>query len=92
MITIKNDNQIDIMRKAGKIVGDTLKMLEEHSRVGVNTKYLDNLAYEYIKKQNAYPSFLGHDGFPSSICTSIDDEVVHGVPSKKNNIKRRHAT
>lgn len=83
MITIKNDNQINTMRKAGEIVRDVLNMLTEHAKQGINTKYLDSLAYDYIKRQNAYPSFLGHGGFPGSICTSIDDEVVHGVPSKK---------
>lgn len=83
MITIKNAQQIESMRRAGAIVRDVLKLLEDHAKVGVNTKYLDTLAHDYIKKQNAYPSFLGHGGFPGSVCASIDSEVVHGVPSKK---------
>ncbi len=83
MITIKNAQQIAAMRKAGQIVRDVLSIVEEHAKEGVNTKYLDTIAYEYIKKQNAHPSFLGFGDFPGSICTSIDSEVVHGVPSKK---------
>lgn len=83
MMTVKNQNQIALMRKAGIIVRDTLQLLEEHAKIGVTTKYLDELAYEYIRKQNAHPSFLGFRGFPGSICASIDNEVVHGVPSKK---------
>lgn len=84
MITIKNAQQIEKMRRAGGIVRDVLQLIEEHAKVGVNTKYLDTLANEYIKKQNASPSFLGHGGFPASICASIDSQVVHGVPSKKD--------
>ncbi len=83
MIIIKNDHQIEIMRKAGRIVRDVLDLLEENAKEGISTQYLDELAYDYIKNQDATPSFLGYGGFPNSICTSIDDEVVHGVPSKK---------
>lgn len=83
MITVKDAQQIEKMRRAGAIVRDVLSLIEEHAKEGVSTKYLDSLAYDYIKKQNAYPSFLDYGGFPGSICTSIDAEVVHGVPSKK---------
>lgn len=82
MITIKSDEQIKSMRKAGKIVRDVLNLIEEKAKIGMSTKQLDNIAYEYIEKQNAIPSFLNYGGFPGSLCTSIDDEVVHGIPSK----------
>ena len=71
------------MRKAGKIVGDTLKLIEDNIKVGMTTQSLDALAYDYIKKCGAEPSFLGYDGYPASICVSIDDEVVHGIPGKR---------
>ena len=71
------------MRKAGKVLGDTLKLLEEKAKVGISTYELDKIAYEYIKKEGGVPSFLNYGGFPASVCISIDDEVVHGIPSKK---------
>ncbi|MFA6866035.1 MAG: type I methionyl aminopeptidase [Clostridia bacterium] len=83
MVTIKNNKQLDSMRKAGKILGDTLKLIEENAKIGVNTWELDKLAYEYITSQGAVPSFLNYDGFPATICASIDEQVVHGIPSKK---------
>ncbi len=87
MISVKSQQQIDTMRKAGAIVRDVLSLVEEHAKEGVNTKYLDKLAYEYIKMQGASPSFLNYGGFPGSICASFDEEVVHGVPSKKRILK-----
>lgn len=80
MITIKNDSEIQLMREAGKILGDTLRMLGEHIRVGVTTKELDRLAHDYIIKRGAKPSFLGYGGFPGSICASVNEQVVHGIP------------
>lgn len=81
MITIKTEHEIDLMRKAGSITRDMLLMLEEKAKPGVTTRYLNSLAYDFIIKNNAEPNFLGEGGFPASICTSIDEEVVHGVPS-----------
>lgn len=81
MITIKNDIQIQSMRLAGKVVADTLAKLEEIIKPGITTKELDRIAEEYIKKCNAVPSFKGYCGFPASICTSINEQVVHGIPS-----------
>jgi len=83
MITIKSKEEIKIMRRAGKIVGDTLKLIEDNIRAGMTTQSLDALAYNYIVKRGAEPSFLGFDGYPASICVSIDDEVVHGIPGKR---------
>lgn len=83
MITIKSDSEIELMREAGKILRDTLNMLGEHVKVGVTTKELDKLAYDYIKGRGAKPSFLGYGGFPATICTSVNEQVVHGIPSSR---------
>lgn len=83
MILIKTDSQIAYMRKANMIVRDTLNLLCEHTKPGVSTYDLNKLAHEYIVSQNAVPSFLNYNGFPASICVSVDAEVVHGIPSKK---------
>ncbi len=87
MIHIKNDEEITLMKKAGKIVGDTLRLIESLIRDGVTTKYLDDKAEEYILKCKGKPSFKGYYGFPSTLCVSINDEVIHGIPSKKRVIK-----
>jgi len=83
MIIIKTDKEIEYMRQAGKIVGNTLLKLEEVVRPGITTAELDRIAEEYIVKQGAKPSFKGYCGFPASICTSVNEEVVHGIPSNK---------
>jgi len=82
MISIKTDSEIAKMRIANGIVRDVLKLLEEHVKEGVSTAYLDKIAREYIEKQGATPSFLGYSGYPAGICASVDDVVVHGIPSK----------
>lgn len=82
MITIKTSSQIELMRKANIIVRDTLQLLAEHTRPGVSTWQLNKLAHDYIVSQNAVPSFLNYNGYPASICVSVDCEVVHGIPSK----------
>ena len=82
MIIIKTDLEIEKMRKAGIVVRDTLNMLQEHVKPGISTFKLDQLAEEYIIKQGAIPSFKGYQGFPGSLCTSINYEVVHGIPSE----------
>jgi len=80
MITIKSHSEIDNMRKAGKIVSDTFARLKKAIKPGITTKELDMIAFEYIKSQNAIPSFLGYGGFPNSICASANDKVIHGIP------------
>lgn len=82
MIVLKTASEIDKMRKAGKIVGDTLKLLEEKVKPGVSTYYLNEIAEKYIRSCKAYPSFLGLYDYPASVCISIDEEVVHGIPRK----------
>lgn len=83
MITIKSSAEIELMRKANLIVRDTLNMLQDKIRVGMTTKQLDRLAHDYILKQNAIPSFLGYSGYPASVCISINEEVVHGIPGER---------
>lgn len=83
MITIKSKSEIEKMRIAGRLTGEVLNMLEEHIRPGVTTEQLDKLAYDYITSHGAKPSFLHYEGYPASLCTSINDEVVHSIPSKK---------
>ena len=81
MITIKTDEEIALMRESGKLTKNVLDLIGREIRVGMSTKDLDKIAYDYIKSCGAYPSFLGYSGYPASICASIDDMVVHGIPS-----------
>ena len=81
MITIKTDADIAHMRESGKITKDVLELIGQSIKVGMSTKELDRIAYDYIKSCGATPSFLGYSGFPASICSSIDEMVVHGIPS-----------
>lgn len=80
MITIKSRAEVEYMRKAGKIVSDTFKELKAAIKPGVTTKQLDEIAYKFITSQGAIPSFKGYGGFPASICVSINDQVIHGIP------------
>ena len=80
MIIIRSEEEIRKMREAGRIVAGVLDLMEESIEVGVNTLHLDGIAGEYIRSKGGTPSFLGYQGFPKSICTSINDVVVHGIP------------
>lgn len=82
MISIKTSREIELLRIAGEIVGDTHKYLQKYIRPGITTEELDKLAYDYIISRDAYPSFKGYNGYPGSICTSVNEEVVHGIPGK----------
>lgn len=83
MIQLKNAAQIKAMREAGRITGEALLVAREHVREGVSTYELDQAIRRYIERAGAKPSFLGLYGFPGSACISINDEVIHGIPSKK---------
>lgn len=87
MVTVKSEEQIAAMRQSGKILRDVLLLMEEKVKVGMTTHDLDKIAYEYIIKEGGTPSFLHYDGFPASVCISLDEEVVHGIPSKKRIIE-----
>ena len=83
MITIRTKEEIEILKKAGEIVGETHHYLEKFIKPGITTKQLDKLAYDFIISKGATPSCLGYEGFPATLCTSINDEVVHGIPSNR---------
>ena len=82
MIQLKNSAQISTMMEAGRITGEALLLAREHVREGVSTKELDTIIRTHIEKSGAKPSFLGYNGFPASACISVNDEVIHGIPSK----------
>jgi len=81
MIELKNKEQFDRMRTAGRIVAEVLEILKEMVKPGVTTKELDRSAEERIRKYGAIPAFKGYNGFPATLCTSVNEEVVHGIPS-----------
>lgn len=80
MIIIKTEKEIDLMRQAGKIVAETLLLVEKKVKPGVTTAELDRIAEEFITKHGAKPSFKGLYGFPASLCISVNEQVVHGIP------------
>ena len=83
MIIIKNSEQIKLMRQAGRITAEALMVARDEIRPGMTTKELDTKIRRYIEKCGAKPTFLGYNGFPGSACISINDEVIHGIPSDK---------
>ena len=83
MIQLKTADQIALMRAAGVVVGQTLALLREAVRPGVSTRELDALAEANIRAAGAVPSFKGYHGFPASICASVNDEIVHGIPGER---------
>ena len=83
MITIKSPQDIERMRQAGKVVEETLNLLGRSVRVGITTEELDRIADAYIRSQGAYPTFLNYNGYPKSVCISVNEEVVHGIPGKR---------
>ncbi|MBO9597617.1 MAG: type I methionyl aminopeptidase [Cohnella sp.] len=83
MIIIKSADELNIMRRAGQIVAETHRLLAKAIVPGVSTKELDQMADQYIRSQGAIPSFKGYNGFPGSICASVNDELVHGIPGPR---------
>jgi methionyl aminopeptidase len=83
MITIKSKEEIEIIRENGKIVANTLNLLCKVAVPGVVTNYLNDIANSFIRSQGAVPSCLGYKGFPKSICVSLNEEIVHGIPSER---------
>lgn len=83
MISIKTPREIELLRIAGEITGSTHNYLKQFIKPGITTKELDKLAEDYIVKRGATPSFKGYSGFPGSICTSVNNEVVHGIPGNR---------
>lgn len=83
MIVCKTPREIEIMREAGRIVALTHQELKQHITPGITTKELDQIAEKTIQKYGATPSFKGYNGFPGSICASVNEELVHGIPGKR---------
>lgn len=83
MITCKSPEEIKIMRRSCRIAAEVCALLKEKVKPGITTAYLDEIAVEELKKKNARPAFLGYHGYPKSICASINEEVVHGIPGDR---------
>ena len=87
MIVLKTSRELAIMREAGRISAMALKVAGEAVEPGVSTWEIDRVARKYIESQGAVPSFLGYGGFPASACISVNNVVIHGIPSKRQSIK-----
>ena len=83
MISVKNSEQIKLMKEAGRITGEALVLAGEAVKPGVTTKQLDTIIRRHIESCGAKPSFLGYAGFPGSACISINDQVIHGIPGPR---------
>lgn len=83
MIIIKSDGEIECLREAGRVVARCLAELGRAIQPGVSTRDLDEIAEPFIRREGAIPTFKGYRGFPASICTSVNDEVVHGIPGDR---------
>lgn len=87
MISIKSAKQIQKMRESCELTRELFLILEDKVRPGITTKELDTIAYNFYKKHGATPNFLNYNGFPGTICASVNDEVVHGIPSRHRVLK-----
>ena len=83
MIVLKSQQEIAYMREAGRIVAETLELIRQAVKPDVTTQELDRIADEYIRERGAIPAFKGYNGFPGSICASVNEEVVHGIPGPR---------
>jgi len=86
-ISVKSEKEIQLMRESGKILASVLRELEDEICEGISTLDIDKKCYELIKKYGCTPSFLNYNGYPASICVSVNDQVVHGIPNKKKILK-----
>lgn len=87
MIIIKSEEEIALMRESGKVTGEILRLLEPMIRPGISTGDIDNFVETYILDRGMIPSFKGYNGYPSAACVSVNEVVVHGIPSKKRILK-----
>ena len=86
-VTIKSEREINLMREAGKILAKVHEQLAQEVKAGMSSYEIDKICEEIIRSYDCIPSFLGYEGYPGSVCISINDEVVHGIPSKKRYIE-----
>src|SRR5574344_373294 len=82
-ITLKSEQEIEAMRRAGKITAAARALAGEMVKPGVTTQEIDKAVYRFIRSQGAEPSFLNYNGYPASICISVNDEIIHGIPGKR---------
>ena len=83
MITLKSAHEIELMRRAGEITAAARAVARDMVRPGVTTAQIDKAVYEFIRSQGATPSFLHYNGYPASVCVSVNDEIIHGIPGKR---------
>lgn len=83
MINVKSRKEIELMRVAGRLTGETLELMAEHIKPGITTGELDRIAENFIRKNHAVPSFKNYNGFPKSLCISVNNQVIHGIPGKR---------
>jgi methionyl aminopeptidase len=86
-IIVKTSGEIEVMRQANSIVADVLEMLQQEMRPGLTTRQLDRWAHDCCQDHGGQPAFLGYRGFPASLCVSINEQIVHGIPSKKVKVR-----
>ena len=87
MVTIKSEREIELMREAGRILAKVHEELGKELKAGMTTKEIDRICEEMIRSYGCVPSFLNYEGYPASVCISINDEVVHGIPSKHRHLQ-----
>ena len=83
MIIVKSEREIELMRRAGKITAAARALAGEMVKPGVTTHEIDKAVYRFIKSQGAEPSFLNYSGYPASVCVSVNDEIIHGIPGPR---------
>ena len=83
MITLKSEHEIELMRRAGKITAAARALARDMVKPGVTTQQIDKAVYHFIKSQGATPSFLNYNGYPASVCVSVNYEIIHGIPGKR---------
>lgn len=83
MINVKTAREIELMHEAGKIAAEAMELAREAVRPGVTTLDIDKVIHDFIKKRNSHPTFLGYGGFPNAACISVNEQVIHGIPSSR---------
>lgn len=87
MIYLKTDEEIEILRENNLLVSETLAEVGRHVKPGISTLELDRIAEDFIRSHGAEPSFLGYEGYPNTLCISVNEQIVHGIPSAKTILK-----